>query len=304
MSESFVQPIKASALAPAPCVQSDLILGAVAHELRAPLSAVRLAAQLMSERGSLSTAVSGHLRVIERQVDHMTRLIGDLFELGRAAQGQFRLRRQWSPLSEILQTAFETIQATLLGKQQRFRMRCEEDNYLLCDRGRIIQVMTNLFVNAARYTPERGEIHVEAVRQERVVLIRVVDSGIGIAPHALPELLHSTPKWPREPAAGGGMGIGLLLARVFVQLHEGTLDAESAGVGCGSCFTVRLPVGAGDVAHTDPTEEATGVEASAATIAACSALNALRSVVCVPTPVAHGRTVITGIEGLHSNYPY
>lgn len=243
MTDTYSQPVPVAPTS-APVHISDFILGAVAHELRAPLSAARLAAQLMSARAEQPPAAERHLRMIDRHLDQMARLVDDLFEIGRAAHGRLRLSRQWLPLIEILETAVEAVQSILLERHQRFRIACDRDITLYCDKGRMIQVMTNLFANAARYTPERGDIHVEAVTQGCSLLVHVMDTGIGLSPQTLSELREPASKWRSAASTGGGMGIGLLLARVFVQLHGGIIEAESAGPGGGSRFTVRLPIAA------------------------------------------------------------
>ena len=221
-------------------------LATVAHELRNPLMPLRLAAQML-DRARGDTEKHARLQdTIKGQVAQMTRLIGDLLDGTRIATGRLRLERTQVDLATVVDRAVETCQPAMDARGHRFRCILPPvPLVLLGDAVRLVQVFGNLLENSAKYTPEGGEITLEASVQGAAVVVAVRDNGIGITAAALP---HVFDLFARDLHAAqinqGGLGIGLSVVRELVNAHEGSVQAASAGKGCGSEFLVRLPLAA------------------------------------------------------------
>jgi PAS domain S-box-containing protein len=219
----------------------DEFLAMLGHELRNPLSPIVTALQLMRMRGDSATAPEQ--AIIQRQVDHMVRLVDDLLDISRITRGKIELQREAAHIGTVLAKAVEQSSVLLQQHGHRLEFDVQPDLTCVCDPVRLAQVVANLLTNAARYTPPGGEIHLYARREAAGdLVIRVRDNGSGLAPEILPRLFEPFFQGPRQLARSeGGLGIGLALVRSLVQLHGGTVQAFSEGPGRGSEFVVRLP---------------------------------------------------------------
>lgn len=223
----------------------DEFLAMLGHELRNPLSPIVTALQLMRMRGE---AGSQHEQaVIQRQVDHLVRLVDDLLDISKVTRGKIELQREDARVGDVLAKALEM--ASLLLEQRRHRVSVEVEPGLRWrgDPVRLAQVVSNLLTNAARYTPPGGDVRLAARRVgDEALEISVADNGIGISAEVLPKVFELFYQAHRTmDRAEGGLGIGLALVKSLVEMHGGTVSAHSDGPGQGSRFTLRLPLGAG-----------------------------------------------------------
>ena len=231
--------------------QKDQFLAILAHELRNPLAPIRSALQIMLEPGATDETFTRARDIAERQLTNMTRLLDDLLDVSRIREGRIDLRREIVAVSTIVQAAVETSQPLIAERGQELTVEVPpEEVWIDADPVRLSQALTNLLNNAAKYTGRGGRIWVTASRSDGYALIRVRDSGIGIDPIMLPHVFDLfVQAQPHTGTSGAGMGIGLTLAKRLVELHEGRIEAISAGAGLGSEFSIRLPaVGAASVA--------------------------------------------------------
>jgi signal transduction histidine kinase len=219
----------------------DEFLALLGHELRNPLAPIVTALELMRMRGGEETIEQ---QTIERQVKHLTRLVDDLLDISRITRGVIELEREPLVLGSIIDRAIETARPLVEQKQHRLTAHVPETIIVYADATRLTQVFTNLLTNAARYTPSRGIIHITAAQIGLRVRIAITDSGIGIQPHMLTRIFDLFQRGgnPGVARSEGGLGIGLALVRNLVQLHGGTVTAESAGEGRGSTFEIDLPI--------------------------------------------------------------
>ncbi|MDE1181838.1 response regulator [Paraburkholderia sp.] len=225
--------------------RKDEFLAMLAHELRNPLAPIQSAVELLRPERRAETAQFENARaIIERQVRHLSRLVDDLLDVARITQGKITLRQETVELSGAIKAAIETAQPALIRKRHQLMTSLPPTStYLTGDSVRIAQVLGNLLSNAAKYTPEGGEIEVDAQHVDDTVRIVVRDNGIGIAADVLSTIfeLFVQSKDSLERSEGG-LGIGLPLARALLELHGGHIEAHSPGAGQGSEFVVVLPV--------------------------------------------------------------
>lgn len=218
----------------------DAFLAMLGHELRNPLAPIVTALRLMKLKDSTT---SREQEVIKRQVEHVVRLVDDLLDVSKITRGKVELRLNQAKLDEVVAKAVEMAEYLLEQKQHRLHVDVPEGVMWLGDSARFAQVIANLLTNAARYTPKGGSIDVHAVVVDGWVQVSVTDTGIGIPPELLPKVFDLFVQGHRNnDRAEGGMGIGLTLVRNLVEMHGGTVAAQSAGPGHGSRFTVRLPM--------------------------------------------------------------
>ena len=222
----------------------DDFLAMVGHELRNPLSPILIALELMRLKG-LGGVAREHA-AIERQAHHLVRLVDDLLDVARIAQGKIALRPERVELSNLLAQALETVSGLLEERQQSLELDVPAQGLAIdADPVRFVQVLVNLLTNAAKYSNPGGRIQVRASAAKGRVVIKVRDTGIGIGADMLPHLFDKFVQAPQSlDRSRGGLGLGLAIARSLVQLHGGEIAAHSAGVGAGSEFTIRLPLAA------------------------------------------------------------
>ncbi len=225
--------------------RKDAFFATLAHELRNPLAPLSFATEILSRTSDTPEEQARReraLRVIERQVAHMVRLIDDLLDHSRITHGKLDLRRERVSLAVVIENALETARPLLIGRRQAFELIVPEVPVPLhVDPMRLAQVLSNLLSNAAKFTEPGGRIRLEAVRDGNDVVVSVVDSGIGIPAAHLAHVFTMFGQGHRaQKAVFGGLGIGLALAKGLAELHGGTLTAASDGEGKGSVFTLRL----------------------------------------------------------------
>jgi PAS domain S-box-containing protein len=224
--------------------RKDEFLATLAHELRNPLAPIRNSLQILKlPRVDMATALRT-TEVMERQVQHLIRLVDDLLDVSRVMRGRIELRKERIELSAIIARAVEITQPLIESQGHHFETKVLPQSLLLnADPIRLAQVIGNLLTNAAKYTEPNGQIWLTAQREGSEAVVRIRDNGIGIAPDMLPHVFelfvqadHATTR------SQGGLGIGLTLARTLVELHEGSVSARSDGLGKGAEFIVRLPI--------------------------------------------------------------
>ncbi|HEX8406588.1 MAG TPA: HAMP domain-containing sensor histidine kinase, partial [Duganella sp.] len=219
----------------------DEFLAMLGHELRNPLAPIVTALKLMKLRGGEHSETVHEQEVIERQVDHLVRLVDDLLDVSRIASGKVELRKETVPLADVLNKAIEMAGPLLEQKQHRLLADIQPVRWH-GDPARLAQVVSNLLSNAARYTPAGGHVTLTTRIRERTIQIQVTDDGSGIPATLLPHVFDLFVQGDRLPdRAKGGLGIGLALVRNLVQMHGGEVGAYSAGEGRGSTFTITLP---------------------------------------------------------------
>ncbi len=226
-------------------VRKDEFLAMLAHELRNPLAPIVSALQVLRvltppDDGQLQAARD----IILRQTHQLTRLVDDLLDISRIARGKITLRKEPVPVSALVARALEISRPVIDARQHQLEVLLpSEPAQVYGDAVRLTQVISNLLHNAAKYTDEGGRIRLTIESAGSEVFIRVRDTGIGIAPETLPTVfdMFSQAAGARERAPGG-LGVGLTLVDSIVNLHGGTVEARSEGLGKGSEFIVRLPV--------------------------------------------------------------
>jgi PAS domain S-box-containing protein len=224
--------------------RKDEFLATLAHELRNPLAPIRNSLQILKMARVDAATVQQTRAMMERQVHHLVRLVDDLLDVSRVMRGKIDLHKEPVELATVVARAVETAQPLIEVQGHRLDLSLPHESLLVdADPVRLTQVVGNLLTNSAKYTEANGHIWVSADREAGDVLLRVRDDGIGIAPDMLPHVFelfvqadHTSTK------AQGGLGIGLTLAKNLVQMHGGTIEAHSAGLGKGCEFVVRLPL--------------------------------------------------------------
>ncbi len=223
--------------------RKDEFLAMLAHELRNPLAPVRNAVAVLRMIGPADSRLARQSEVIERQVSHMARLLDDLLDVSRISRGKIQLKKETLHLTNVLAHAVET--ATPLIETRQHALKVEIPAEDLCVEGdfdRLVQVVGNLLFNAAKYTDAGGRILLEAQRAGEEAVIRVRDTGMGIEPEMLPRVFDLFAQAARTlDRSQGGLGIGLTMVKKLVQMHGGSVEVISEGLGKGSEFTVRLP---------------------------------------------------------------
>jgi len=238
--------------------RKDEFLALLAHELRNPLAPIRYALAAGKKPGRSPDQRQRTEEIIERQVEHMSRLLDDLLDISRITHGSLALKKTHTELTSMIGAAIETARPTLDAKKHVLSLDLPKEPVRLdADAVRLAQAFSNLLINAAKYTDAGGRIELQAVREGDEAVISIRDNGIGIAADMMPRLfkLFSQAHAPHARAEGG-LGVGLALVRGLVTLHGGTVAAKSEGPGRGTEFVVRLPIGI-------PIEEPAGAESAA-----------------------------------------
>ncbi len=223
--------------------RKDRFLAILAHELRNPLAPIANAVQFLQLKGSPDPDCVRARAVLERQVHHLTRLVDDLLDLARIGQGKLGLQCQPIRLTPVVESAVEACRLRIeAGRHQLTVEWPREPVWLEADPMRLEQVITNLLNNAARYTKPGGKITLTVTREGAEAILRVADTGIGIAPEMLSRIFEPFAQLDRSVSrAQGGLGIGLAIVKSLVEMHGGSIQVTSAGPGHGSEFIVRLP---------------------------------------------------------------
>ncbi|MDM0037648.1 ATP-binding protein [Variovorax sp. J22R193] len=221
----------------------DEFLAMLAHELRNPLAPIRSAVNLMERIDTADPRLTTIREVVRRQVEHMARLLDDLLDASRVTSGKVTLQRRTVKVSEFVDQAVEMYHGLIDSQRQHLTLDMPASPlFVNGDLTRLAQIIGNLLHNAAKYTPEGGDIALIARREADEVVIRVTDNGSGISAESLPHIFNLFAQEERSLSRSqGGLGIGLTVVRSMVELHGGTVKARSDGLGAGSEFTVVLP---------------------------------------------------------------
>ncbi len=230
--------------------RKDEFLATLAHELRNPLAPIRNGLAILK----LSVPMQGTARrtteMMERQLTHLVRLIDDLLDVSRITRGKLALRLRPVKIHEVLAGSLESCRGALEAKGLLLDTRIAREPLVVHgDPDRLMQVFSNLLTNAITYTESGGRIAIEAKREDGEAVIRVEDTGIGIPPGALAGVFEMFSQVNPGGHGESGLGIGLALVRQLTQMHGGSIEAASEGVGRGSIFTVRLPLAEIGLSH-------------------------------------------------------
>jgi signal transduction histidine kinase len=234
----------------------------VSHELRTPLSVIYGYAQMLGKGGLRDEQRIRALASLERNARAQTQLIDDLLVASQSATGRLRLDVKGVDLGELVRAALETVRPAIEAKRIRLHAAVADDvGVIPGDRDRLQQVVWNLLSNAIKFTPDRGTVHVQLERVKTSALITVSDTGRGITAEFLPHVFEQF----RQQDSGatrehGGLGLGLALSRHVVELHGGSIEAESAGPGRGATFRVRLPLNTASAAAAQADDAAIGAD--------------------------------------------
>jgi PAS domain S-box-containing protein len=230
-------------------------LAMLAHELRNPLAPIRNAVSVMQLETLTSPAMRNCRDIIDRQLSHMTRLVDDLLDVGRLATGKIKLRKELLRVGEVVARSVETARPLIEARRHALSVELpEQPVYVNGDSTRVSQILQNLLVNAAKYTPDGGRIEVKVEAAAGFAAFSVSDNGRGIAQADLENIFNLFMQGDNGRPDESGLGIGLTLARSLAELHGGSLDAKSPGPGRGSMFVFRLPaVEVAPAEHTAPT---------------------------------------------------
>jgi PAS domain S-box-containing protein len=222
--------------------RTHMFLKTLGHELRNPLGPVTTAVHIIG-RLTADPHIAGALQIISRQIAVLTRLADDLMDVSRLETGKVELSLRRVDIRGLLQDATQSVSRAAAEKQLKLEtILPEAPLFVNIDEARFQQVALNLLGNAIKYTPEGGEIWVKATQDRNEVLVKVQDTGIGISPEIISRIFDLFTQAPvAMDLVPGGLGVGLAVVRQLVELHGGSVQARSAGVGKGSEFTVRIP---------------------------------------------------------------
>jgi PAS domain S-box-containing protein len=225
--------------------RKDEFLALLAHELRNPLAPIRYALAIAQKADRTAEQTERAEAVIARQVVHMGRLLDDLLDSSRITRGTLELKKVRTELTSVIGAAIETSRPSVLTKKHELLVDLPKQPLALeADPMRLAQVFSNLLINASKYTDPGGQITLRAIQDKDEVVVSVRDTGMGISAEMLPQLFQQFTQAPEtRDRSEGGLGIGLALARGLTELHGGRIEAHSAGLGSGSEFIVRLPIG-------------------------------------------------------------
>ncbi len=240
--------------------QKDLFLAMLAHELRNPLAPIRNASSLLMRRIAPDSELAPLPAMIDRQTHQLSRLVDDLLDISRIAQGRIQLHEETLPVRAVVEQAVETVEPLIVEKRHRLELKFPEaEVHVRGDRARLVQALGNVLHNAAKYTDAGGRISLEVSAIADDVRIVVHDDGPGIAAALLPHVFDLFVQSERTlDRAQGGLGIGLSLVKRLVEMHGGVVSASSEGAGTGATFTLRLPRVAGPAAMPAPAVAAAG----------------------------------------------
>jgi PAS domain S-box-containing protein len=226
--------------------RKDEFLATLAHELRNPLAPIRNSLHILRMTACNDMTAERVCEMMERQVNHMVRMVDDLMEVSRITRGLIELQKEETDLAAIIRSAVETSRPIIEAGEHQLAITIPPEPILLQgDSVRLSQVFANLLNNAAKYTDRGGQIWLSVKQEKNEVVVSVRDTGIGISTPMLPKVFDMFMQADRSThRSQGGLGIGLTLVKRLVELHEGSISVRSDGPGKGSEFIVRLPVNA------------------------------------------------------------
>jgi PAS domain S-box-containing protein len=235
--------------------QKDEFLAMLAHELRNPLAPLRNASELLAITARAEPRTQFSVEVIKRQVTQLTRLVDDLLDVSRITQGRIELTREPLELNGVIAQAMETVEPLLRDKRHRVALAASDQPlHVSGDNARLIQCISNILTNAAKYTDRNGQIRMRWYADGPDAVVEIADNGMGIPAELLPRIFDLFVQGDRTlDRSQGGLGIGLSVVRRLIEMHGGQVMASSAGAGQGSTFTIRLPlVGQPGVSAAEP----------------------------------------------------
>jgi signal transduction histidine kinase len=223
--------------------RKDEFLATLAHELRNPLAPIRSSIHRLNLQTQGDTSIGEVTQILDRQVNHMVRLVDDLMDVSRISRGNIELRKEQTSLATIIRSAVDASTPLISAANHQLAISLPSEPVILFgDSVRLSQVISNLLNNAAKYTDRGGQIWLSAERQSGEVVIRVRDNGIGIGFESQQRVFDMFMQVDRSSSRSqSGLGIGLTLVKRLVELHGGTITVQSAGSGKGSEFCLRLP---------------------------------------------------------------
>jgi PAS domain S-box-containing protein len=223
-------------------------LAMLGHELRNPLAAIQLAVDTLCRRPDADAALQKVSDLLRRQTSQLVRMVDDLLEVSRVTSGKLRLKKERTYVMSVVSQAVETTRPLVESKELQLSVVMPPEQIALeGDPARLAQALVNVLSNAAKYTPTGGRISLSAVREAGHVVFRVKDTGIGIAPDMLDPIFELFVQSDRAlDRAQGGLGLGLPLVRRIAEMHGGSVQALSDGLGKGSEFVIRIPAGSAE----------------------------------------------------------
>jgi signal transduction histidine kinase len=224
--------------------QKNEFLAMLAHELRNPLAPIRNAGELLTRTVTADAQTSGALATVQRQVNHLTRLVDDLLDISRITQGRIELHRRPVRLDQVISQAVEEVDPLIRQHQHQVTIVSTGTPLIVHgDADRLVQCVANLLTNAAKYSPPKGEIRIEVRGDDGHAWVRITDNGLGIPRELLPNVFDLFVQGARTlDRAQGGLGVGLTIVKRLVEMHGGAIRATSDGTGHGSTFEIRLPL--------------------------------------------------------------
>ncbi len=275
----------------------DEFLAMLGHELRNPLSAISSASSLIGMAGANTETVTRAKQIIQRQSQHLSRIVDDLLDLSRAMSGKILLARKPTDLSNLVSGCLETFRAT--GRTAGYRFSVDlTPGWVDGDPTRLEQITSNLLDNALKYTPAGGSIDINLAQSGEDVVLTVRDSGVGISAELLPHVFDVFVQGAISiDRSQGGLGIGLSLVRRLVELHGGSVSAHSDGSGNGSTFMIRLPRTEAAVAGAAPQQTHGGDNSGKPSVLLIEDNEDGREMMATML-AAHGFPVATAADGL------
>jgi signal transduction histidine kinase/CheY-like chemotaxis protein len=227
--------------------RKDEFLAMLAHELRNPLAPILAGAELMKKAPGADARLASISDIITRQTRHMTKIVDDLLDVARVTRGLVTVDKAPLDFTRVVSAAVDQARPLLDARRHELTIEMPRSRLeIIGDHARLVQVLSNLLNNAAKYTPEFGLIKLKIVTTSKELCFSVEDNGTGIAPDLMPELFDLFSQGSRSiDRAQGGLGLGLALVKTLVELHGGSVRAFSEGVGQGAQFMVRLPLAQG-----------------------------------------------------------
>src|SRR6185312_14259991 len=224
--------------------RKDEFLAMLAHELRNPLAPIRNVGELLGRGAAGQPQLQQMAGMLRRQIAHLTRIVDDLLDVSRITQGRIALQRETVDLGSIVADACESAQPLMSARRHAVRVSGPaQPVYVDGDKARLVQCVSNLLTNAAKYTDEGGRIEVAIATADGAACISVADTGVGITPELLPRIFVLFVQSDRSlDRSQGGLGIGLSIVRRLIDMHGGRVGVSSAGPGRGSRFEIHLPL--------------------------------------------------------------
>jgi signal transduction histidine kinase len=223
--------------------RKDEFLATLAHELRNPLAPIRNAVEILRLTEADPAAATSARQLLERQLKQLVRLIDDLLDVSRITQGRLELRKETLDLALALRVAVETSRPLIESRRHTLHVSAPPEVFFIdADAARIAQVFANLLNNSAKYSPPGSSISARITREGDSASIAIADNGVGISRAMLGRVFEMFERAGEPGGTQEGLGIGLTLVRRLVELHGGTVTAQSEGLNCGSTFIVKLPL--------------------------------------------------------------